>query len=276
MALELNGSNQYLTASSGLGIVNVPISISCLVYLDQMPFAAGDEMAVVHLNKENDSLDWLTLRADDTNGDQDVQANLKGNGTVQIAESDVEVTASTWQHYGASYTLASRYAYLNGIPGPESTPSPGAMTNWVNFYIGAANVSGLADYVDGAIAEVGIWNAILTSAEMLTLSKGYSPLFVRPQNLVHYFPLVRSNIDVVGGLALTPINSPTVRAHPRVIYPSKIWTPSGEVGAPPPAGGQFIMINMSKLIIPVIYLKQGKTKRRDFMKNTFLASLGIK
>ena len=242
MALELDGTNQYLTAASGLGVINFPISISCFVYLDQLPVAAGTEMCAVTLNKENDANDWIVLRADDTNGDEDLHANYKGDGGAITVESDVEVTASTWEHWAGTFDTNSHYAYLNGTPGPQITTAV-TMADWANIHIGAFNYNGFMDYIDGAIAEVGIWNAILTPAEMAILNKGYSPLFVRPANLVHYLPLIRNNNDIVGGMALTPINNPTVRAHPPIIYPSGLWVPVGEQAAPPEGNAGIMTTN---------------------------------
>lgn len=66
------------------------------------------------------------------------------------------------------------------------------------------------------IAECAIWSAALTDDEIDSLSKGFKPPRIRPQSLVFYAPLVRAAIDVRRGLALTPVNSPTVAAHPRV------------------------------------------------------------
>jgi hypothetical protein len=52
------------------------------------------------------------------------------------------------------------------------------------------------------------------------LAAGFSPLFVRPQSLVAYWPLIRDNDnDIVGGYDMTAYNTPTVAAHPPVIYP---------------------------------------------------------
>lgn len=45
--------------------------------------------------------------------------------------------------------------------------------------------------------------------------------------------------------------------------------------AAPPAGGQMISIQISKLL-PLFWLKQGKNRRRDFLKNTILAMLGMR
>ena len=72
--------------------------------------------------------------------------------------------------------------------------------------------------MDGKIAEVGIWNAALTTAEIASLASGIICDKIRPQSLVFYAPLVRDLIDQKGGLPITNNNSATVANHPR-IYP---------------------------------------------------------
>ena len=70
----------------------------------------------------------------------------------------------------------------------------------------------------GLIAEVGIWNAALTAAEIASLAKGMNCDKIRPQSLVFYAPLVRDLLDQKGGRTITNNNAATVAAHPR-IYP---------------------------------------------------------
>ena len=77
--------------------------------------------------------------------------------------------------------------------------------------------------MDGYMAEAAVWNVALTSAEVSVLSKGYSPLLVRPQSIVSYWPLIgrtSPEIDLVGGYGMTLVNAPTTAAHPRIIYPT--------------------------------------------------------
>ena len=79
--------------------------------------------------------------------------------------------------------------------------------------------------MNGRLAEIAIWNAALTDDEVLSLSKGVSPLRVDPQNLVAYWPLygngspepnyVRNSTD----LALTLINAPPQIDHAPVMAP---------------------------------------------------------
>ena len=68
----------------------------------------------------------------------------------------------------------------------------------------------------GLIAEVGIWSAALTAAEIASLAKGMTCDQIRPQNLVFYAPLVRDLNDQKGGRVITNNNAATVANHPRV------------------------------------------------------------
>jgi hypothetical protein len=81
---------------------------------------------------------------------------------------------------------------------------------------GRFNNSSIGLFAIGLIAEVGIWNAALTAAEIASLAKGMTCDKVRPQNLVFYAPLVRDLIDQKGGLTITNNNAATVANHPRV------------------------------------------------------------
>jgi len=77
--------------------------------------------------------------------------------------------------------------------------------------------------MDGPLAEVGIWDVILTADEMAALGDGYSPLLVRPTSLVFCAPLFGNyspEIDVVGG-NLGTITGALKAVHPRVYYPRK-------------------------------------------------------
>ena len=59
------------------------------------------------------------------------------------------------------------------------------------------------------------------------LARGYSPLFVRPQNLVAYWPLIRDeDQDRVGGYDMAAYNTPSVAAHPPIIYSAQLHIPA--------------------------------------------------
>lgn len=72
----------------------------------------------------------------------------------------------------------------------------------------------------GSVAAFALWDAALTEAEALSLQKGYSPLLIRPQNLVSCLPLIRDNdADLIDGVIWTASGSPGVGTHPYVLHP---------------------------------------------------------
>ena len=68
------------------------------------------------------------------------------------------------------------------------------------------------------------------------LAAGYPPTKIRPWALVHYWPLMRTDQDLVGGYDLTAFNTPTWADHPPVSIPAWYrrrghWLPAAVGGA---------------------------------------------
>lgn len=70
--------------------------------------------------------------------------------------------------------------------------------------------------MDGRVAEVALWDVALTDEEFVSLSKGFKPSRIRPQNLRFYAPIVRDLLNVKEALTFTNNNTATVTEHPRV------------------------------------------------------------
>jgi hypothetical protein len=132
-------------------------------------------------------------------------------------QAPLAVVANTWFHVAAVEASATSHkAVLNGTSSQTTTTSEtptgiNGVTIGVGFYDGS-----FSSYMTGQIAEVGIWSAALTDAEIVSLAKGMTCNLVRPQSLVFYAPLIRNLQDVKGGLTLTNNNTATVFNHPRV------------------------------------------------------------
>jgi len=133
---------------------------------------------------------------------------------------------NVWYHAcGIEYASNSRAVFMNGAnKGTNSTDLSPA--NADRLSIGVRGDSTPSGYMSGLLAEIALWNTDLTDAEVAILADGFSPLFVRPANLVAYWPLIgrySPEIDLVGGYGMT-LNSgdsgPVAAAHPRIIYPS--------------------------------------------------------
>lgn len=88
-------------------------------------------------------------------------------------------------------------------------------------------------FLDGDLAEVGLWDVVLNAGEIEALSKGFQPSLIRPQSLLHYAPLTDA-IDRMMGAAT--VSSATLTNHPpKIIAPRRrrfIYTPAAA-----PAGG---------------------------------------
>jgi len=83
-----------------------------------------------------------------------------------------------------------------------------------NLTIGLA---GTGDDMVGDIAEVAMWNRVLTAAEFAIL-KLYSPMVI-PRGLIFYAPIIRDTHDVISGHIGT-VTGASVAVHPPLIYPS--------------------------------------------------------
>lgn len=152
-------------------------------------------------------------------------------------------TLNEWHHLGISYNGSSTandpLMYDNGssVTVTELTaPSGSNLQNNSNaFLIGNRSLHDAA--WNGMLAEFAIWNAILTAQEFAVLAKGASPLMVRPQALVLYYPLLGPIQDLIGSGTITPSGT-AVQPHPRAYYPSRV-TRNYVASAATPRRGSF-------------------------------------
>jgi hypothetical protein len=205
MAYDFNGTNQYLEVATA--VANRPCTMAAWGYLDT---TTGARDIVSVSSKTTTSV----LRLNVNFG----QYRIADQGNVNAVANGAIVSAGSWNHYAGVFASgSSRTPYTNGVAGAQNTTSVAAITPTVTS-IGAwfEGTSNPIQFFDGQIAEVGIWNAALTAAEIASLAKGMTCDKVRPQSLVFYAPLVRDLQDARGGLAITNNNAATVANHPRV------------------------------------------------------------
>ena len=145
-----------------------------------------------------------------------------GAGGVE-ANTSTQYSENIWHHLCGVYEADDIHVYLDG-GGKGSLGSNGkVIPEFDNVSVGMMRDSSPDQEMSGDLAEAAVWDVALTDAEVAILAAGYSPLFVRPQSLIFYAPLIRGLNDKVGGLTLTA-DGTTVSAHPRIIYPAPIWT----------------------------------------------------
>lgn len=186
---------------------------------------------VCWFNSENDAANQFMVTIVDKS-QQDVYHDLRCNGAASnqvqatsrevaegVATTSTGYTVGTWHHAAGVFTNATlRAAFIDG--GSKGTNATNITpTGLDRTSIGRLGRASPSAYMDGLLAEIGIWNVALTDEEVARLAAGYSPLLVRPGNLVLYMPLVREIHDIVGGIGM--VNTGTVVApHPPISYPT--------------------------------------------------------
>lgn len=206
MAYSFNGTNQYLSTSAS-PVTGVPLTLAAWVRLA----AIGASNGVVAV--QNTTTSHRFQMSIGGTGTVSAQA---GSPTGAISTTTATVSANVWSHCAAVFpSNSSRTAYANAVASvAETTASTPVGVSSVA--VGARFNSSFGFFMNGMIADVGIWSAALSADEITSLWRGVSPSLVRPQSLVFYAPLIRDLVDVRGGLAITNTNAATVADHPRV------------------------------------------------------------
>jgi hypothetical protein len=213
MAYEFNGTNQYLSMAAA-SVTTAPITLACWFY----PTDTNLLYALMCLNSTSTTDRHVLYARGEVAGDP-IRIQSTEGGVSSNADTSAGFTSSTWQHAcGVVSAPASRTAYLNGGNSGTNTTSASPL-NITQQSIAAQRFNSFPNgtsFLGGLIAEVGIWNAALTAAEIASLAKGMTCDKIRPQSLVFYAPLVRDLIDQKGGLTITNNNAATVADQPRV------------------------------------------------------------
>ena len=233
-----DASSEYLeTDSPPLSGGITPFSYGCWFRSDD---ATADQTCLSFCDKDAGNERYqLELRG----ADDDTIRFMVQNGGAALTNTSTTYSANTWHHVMATDDGTDRAVYLDA-GGKGSGSLLHGSTNMDRFSIGRAGDATPDTYFSGAIAEISVWNAVLTDAEVAMLAAGYSPLFVRPGNLVYYLDAVRdADQDIVGGISMTAYNTPTVSAHPRIIRPSRGFAMSVPVGGGPPANAMPMAMN---------------------------------
>lgn len=212
MARSLSSGNN-LSAAAGV-VTAMPLSMACWFN----PTSAATA-GILMCQDEAVSGDAYTIRKQAAGT---LSCQSIAGGAAATATTSTSYTAGAWHHACAVFTSAtSRTIYLNGggVGTNATSKSPAAPTKTnLGFLTGPSVIYA------GDLAVPAIWNAALTAADAAQLFSGASPLLIRPDVLVAYWPLIgrtSPEIDLVGGFAMTVTGTPTAAPHPRIYYPRR-------------------------------------------------------
>lgn len=206
-----DAASENLKVASGI-VSAEPITVACWFNsdADQDQFLIGGGHTI--------GVNYYGLRID---AGREIEAVVYDGDTDTKAKTIAVYTLNTWHHGCAVFASnGDCRIYLDGGNRVNNANAHDAITI-DRTSIAVSSDSTPWGYYSGMVAEAAIWNAVLTDAEAAILAKGYSPLFVHPQNLVAYWPLIRDeDQDRVGGYDMTAFNAPSIAPHPPVIYPA--------------------------------------------------------
>lgn len=209
-----DASSQYLDLAS-TPVTAAPFTVSAWVNTD----VTGTQQVAVMISDVDAGTHYWYIG---NNASSQALFSVRAGGAGLNATTVNTMSNNTWHHYcGITASATDRKMRLDGDIANEGTETTSAVpASMDGIGIARRRTTAPGVYTSGSIAEVAIWDVALTDAENISLSKGVSPLLIRPASLVFYAPLQNSeDRDIIGGNALTPFNTPTVSAHPRVLYP---------------------------------------------------------
>lgn len=216
MAYSFTAASSMNMSTGSSPITAEPITISAWFYR----FTNTSQNGVCALNTMIDStvnrLRFMSLGG----GTNNLAAIARDTSSfAAFAFTSSNYSLNTWVHGCTVFASnSSRTAYHSGGNSGSSTTVTMSDPGLNDITIGSRNnFVGPGVFMDGLIAEVGIWNVALTAAEIGSLSRGFACNRIRPQSLVFYAPLTR-NLTDAKGRSITATNGPTVANHPRIYY----------------------------------------------------------
>ena len=215
MAVDLNGSNQYLNAS-GLTVGGADFSVAATIICDTRSVGRG-------VMGSSGSTAWfIQIGGDPTNG---LAFGTAGDPST-FPTGTLRRVVGTYTHSGTTCRL-----YIDGTLVASNSSS--ALASSTGIDIGRRG-DGFA-YWDGMIAEVAVWPGLaLSAANAREYARGYTPDQIRPDKLRGYWEQTKNDgyRDMAGGRTLTAFNSPGWRTHPRMI--GRTMAQVGQSAAPEP------------------------------------------
>ena len=218
MARFFNDASQEYLELDSAPITATPFTMACWFNSNDI----GANQGLMWLGDKDVADHYWAMLANGAGGGDPIAFQAVAGGGAANAVTSTGFSADTWHHAcGVAVSAIDRAVFIDG--GSRGTN----VTSRTPLNADRITIGGLGDstptlYMSGAIAEAAFWNVALSDAEVALLAKGFSPLFIRPQNLVAYWPLIRDDDnDLIGGFDLTAFNTPTVATHPPlIVYPT--------------------------------------------------------
>ncbi len=242
MSVLLDDGNSECLQIVAAPLTGRPFTLSCFFYRDDLtadacPIGIADTGGATY---------YIFLRVVSSNhgsAPNQVYLSVRQSGWSEAnavsGAGIVADTANQWYHLAGTMAVGgNKYVYLDGEASPVNSDDRQPTSLDLTTLGAFERLTGPQWELSGGLAEVGLWNIDLDTKEIIALSKGFSPLLVRPQNLVAYWPLIREGAagvyrDIIGGLDTVASGGSATSAHPPVIYPTRSQVISASAASSP-------------------------------------------
>jgi len=210
-----SASSQKLSIDSAV-VTGAPFTLACWFRADN----TNSDQGLISLADKDVNNQFFFLRLDGIT--PVLTARAGSGGTTGTAQTSTQASANTWHHGVAVFSAANdRAVYLDGAGKGTNTTSV-TPTGIDQTAVGVLTRLTPVSFMLGRIAEAAIWNVALSDDDVASLSKGFSPLLIRPQSLAAYWPLFGNDSPEpdrwTGSFNLT-VTGATKEEHVRIYYP---------------------------------------------------------
>lgn len=188
MARSFNGTTDFIDCGTGSALNPAAITVLAWVKVNLAAIAIN-YVGIATRGSAGDATDGDYFLYVQASGQLAVYVNM-GGGAKVIDPSTNSITTNTWSSVGFSaITGGGVIAYVNGVAsGTAASASPFSTTNVHNFIIG--NDPTVANrFVPGSIAEVCVWNTVLSPAQITLFNNGTRGSDILPASLKGYWCL---------------------------------------------------------------------------------------
>lgn len=192
-------------------ITAAPFSMSAWIRTDD----AADNFQVIAGHGQATADEFFQWRVRMTDSKVEATAESVAAG-VNDADSTAAPTVDVWTHVGyVTSAVDSRASYVAG--GNKGTNAGSCTPLLIDAsWIAQVDNGSPGDRFSGNIAHLAIWSAALSDSEIASLAAGVSPLRIRRDSLIHYWPLNGQSpeLDIVAGANMVLNGTPTLDFEP--------------------------------------------------------------
>lgn len=219
MARDFDGTDDRIDWASVFTTSGQALTIAAWAWIDVLTPATASVLFCGSASGGNAGT--LFLQTGGVNGR--ITFNRLGS-TTKVRTTVDTVGIGSWNHWlvtdDGSLTAANAHIYFNGTEPSYATTTNGATETAANstWALGGLPVAAGNNW-NGRLAEVGVWNRVLTAGEIALLARAFAPSFITP-GLRFYCPVGGRSTEINRfGAASTTTVGTTYLEHPRVIYP---------------------------------------------------------